>query len=160
MAGEKFERARVRLYGHLESHLEDARLKLSSCLSDCQWAADAAGVVPDFAVDPGRAELIDQQIAQLDHSLSKAPQKHNEAVVRLAEVPGYGAEAAQQVIAEVGPEAAAFPSAGQLVSGLGAGPEREESAEVSRNNNSPKGKLRMCAHTASSKSCPIPTVIP
>jgi transposase len=178
-------RERVRLYGHLESHLEDARLKLSSCLSDLLGvsgrrmlqalsegetdAAKLAGMAdkavratPEQLQDAlcgvatlhplhrqilrlilERAELIDQQIAKLDHSLSEALQKHNEAVVRLAEIPGYGAEAAQQVIAEVGPEAAAFPSAGQLASWMGACPGREESAEVSRNNHSPKGNRQM-----------------
>jgi hypothetical protein len=35
---------------------------------------------------------------------------HQDAVQRLAEVPGFGVDSAQQIIAEVGPTAATFPS--------------------------------------------------
>ena len=146
---------RVRLYGQWESPREEARLKLSSGLSDWlgvsgqrmlqAWAkgeTDPAklAAMADKAV---RVVLIDQQIAKLDHSLAAALKQHNGAVVRLAEVPGYGAEAAPQVIAEVGPEAAALPSAGHLASGVGACPGREESAEVARHHKSPKGNRPM-----------------
>ena len=39
-----------------------------------------------------------------------------DAIVRLAELPGLGVDSAQQIIAEIGPTAAAFPSAAQLAS--------------------------------------------
>ena len=74
--------------------------------------------------------------------------------MRLAEVPGYGVASAQQVIAEVGPAAATFPSPGQLSSWVGICPGREESAAVSKNNRSPKGNqvmrrvLNQVAHAA------------
>jgi len=74
--------------------------------------------------------------------------------LRLAEVPGYGVASAQQVIAEVGPAAATFPSPGQLSSWVGICPGREESAAVSKNNRSPKGNqvmrrvLNQVAHAA------------
>ena len=64
-------------------------------------------------------------------------------MLRLAEVPGYGVDSAQQVIAEVGPAAATFPSPEQLSSWVGTCPGREESAEVSKNNRSPKGNRMM-----------------
>jgi transposase len=47
------------------------------------------------------------------------------------------------VIAKVGPAAVAFPSAEQLSSWVGTCPGREESAEVSKNNCSPKGNRMM-----------------
>ena len=68
---------------------------------------------------------------------------HKDAVLRLAEVPGFGIDSAQQVIAEVGPAAATFPSPQQLSSWVGACPGREESAEISSSNRSPKGNRAM-----------------
>jgi transposase len=90
-----------------------------------------------------RLELIDRQIAELDQAIADALRAFHEAVQRLAEVPGYGVDSAQQVIAEVGPQAATFPSAAQMASWVGACPGREESAEVSKTNRSPKGNRQM-----------------
>jgi transposase len=90
-----------------------------------------------------RLELIEQQIETLDQSIADALKNYHAAVLRLAEVPGYGADSAQQVIAEVGPEAATFPSGAQLASWVGACPGREESAEVSKTDRSPKGNRQM-----------------
>jgi transposase len=87
-----------------------------------------------------RLDLIEGQIATLDRNIAAALQDYQDAVQRLAEVPGYGVDSAHQVIAEVGPTAASFPSAEQLSSWVGTCPGREESAEVSKNNRSPKGK--------------------
>src|SRR3984957_12409558 len=95
---------------------------------------------------PGR--LNNKQIVEINRALRARPSDagmrealhaYHDAVLRLAEVPGYGIDSAQQVIAEVGPAAAVFPSAEQLSSWVGTCPGREESAEVSRNNRSPKG---------------------
>jgi transposase len=58
-------------------------------------------------------------------------------------VPGLGADSAQQIIAEVGPQAATFPSAEQLASWVGCCPGREESAEVSKSDRSPKGNRQV-----------------
>jgi transposase len=58
-------------------------------------------------------------------------------------VPGYGIDSAHQVIAEVGAGAESFPSPEQLSSWVGTCPGREESAEVSKNNRSPKGNRMM-----------------
>jgi len=90
-----------------------------------------------------RQELIDQQMAELDQAIADALRPFHEAVQRLAEVPGYGVDSAQQVIAEVGPQAATFPSAAQMASWVGTCPGREESAEVSKTNRSPKGNRQM-----------------
>ena len=90
-----------------------------------------------------RLELVEHQIEVLDQSVGQALRAHQDAVLRLAEVPGYGVDSAQQVIAEVGPAAATFPSSEQLSSWVGTCPGREESAEVSKNNRSPKGNRMM-----------------
>jgi hypothetical protein len=50
--------------------------------------------------------LIDEQIGQLDLEMASLLSEHQDAVERLAEVPGLGVDSAQQIIAEVGPTAA------------------------------------------------------
>ena len=76
-----------------------------------------------------RLGLIDEHIAKLNTMTAQAMDAHQDAVVRLAEVPGFGVNLAQQVIAEVGPQASSFPSAAQLSSWVGTCPGQEESAE-------------------------------
>ncbi len=88
-------------------------------------------------------ELLDEQIAVLEREISSALQPHQAVVERLADIPGLGLDSAQQIIAEIGPEAAAFPSAGQAASWVGVCPGREESAGESHNNRSPKGNRAM-----------------
>ena len=90
-----------------------------------------------------RLELIESQIEILDRKTAAALGEYHDAVQRLAEVPGFGIDSAQQIIAEVGPAAASFPSPEQLASWVGVCPGREESAEVSKNNRSPKGNRMM-----------------
>lgn len=90
-----------------------------------------------------RLDLVEKQIQTLDAKAAEALREHHRAVQRLAEVPGFGIDSAHQVIAEVGPDAAAFPSPEQLSSWVGTCPGREESAEISNNNRSPKGNRMM-----------------
>ncbi len=87
--------------------------------------------------------LLDQQISQLDQEMATLLSRHRDAVERLALVPGLGADSAQQIIAEVGAQAATFPSAKQLASWVGACPGDEESAGVSKTHRSPKGNRHM-----------------
>ena len=47
-------------------------------------------------------QLIDEQIGQLDQEMANLLRQHQDAVQRLAEVPGLGVDSAQQIIAEVG----------------------------------------------------------
>ncbi|PYX86084.1 MAG: hypothetical protein DMG70_01510 [Acidobacteria bacterium] len=77
-------------------------------------------------------QLIEQQIGRLDQEIASLLCAHQDAVQRLAEVPGLGVDSAQQIIAEVGAQAATFPSAKNLVSWVGACPGDEESAGVNR----------------------------
>ena len=90
-----------------------------------------------------RLALIEKHMEMLDKSIAGALHRYREAVERLAEVPGYGIDSAHQVIAEVGAGAESFPSPEQLSSWVGTCPGREESAEVSNNNRSPKGNRMM-----------------
>jgi len=87
--------------------------------------------------------LIDEQIGQLDQEMADLLSRHQDAVRRLAEVPGLGVDSAQQIIAEVGATAATFPSAKQLSSWVGACPGDEESAGVNYSHRSPNGNRNM-----------------
>src|SRR5499425_179104 len=88
-------------------------------------------------------QLIEQQIGQLDQEMASLLREHQDAVRRLAEVPGLGVDSAQQIIAEVGAKAASFAAAKNLVWWVGACPGEEESAGVNRSKRSPKGNRQM-----------------
>jgi transposase len=99
-------------------------------------------------------QFIEQQMTQLDQEIASLLTQHQDAVMRLSEVPGLGVDSAQQIIAEVGATAATFPTDKNLVSWVGACPGDEESAGVSRSHRSPKGNrnlrrlLNQCASAA------------
>jgi transposase len=86
-----------------------------------------------------RLELLEAQMDTLDQLIAGALTAHQAAITRLAELPGLGVDSAQQIIAEIGPTAAAFPSASQLASWVGVCPGRHESAGESSSNRSAKG---------------------
>jgi transposase len=87
--------------------------------------------------------LLEVQMRELEEALAELLRPHRDQVERLAEVPGLGVDSAQQIIAEVGPTAATFPSAGQLASWVGACPGAEESAGVNASPRRPKGNWQM-----------------
>ena len=87
--------------------------------------------------------LIEEQIGQLDQEMASLLRQHQDAVERLAEVPGLGVDSAQQIIAEVGPTAATFPSDKCLSSWVGACPGDDESGGVNYSHRSPKGNRHM-----------------
>jgi transposase len=86
-----------------------------------------------------RLKLLDQQIEKLSEMSARALKKHPDAVVRLAKVPGWGAESAQQMIAEIGVDAEAFASAGEFASWAGVCPGSNVSAEENQSSRCPKG---------------------
>jgi transposase len=86
---------------------------------------------------------IEAQIEALDQEMGRLLRHHQDAVQRLAAVPGLGVDSAQQIIAEVGETAATFPSSKHLASWVGACPGDEESAGVSASHRSPKGNRQM-----------------
>ncbi len=90
-------------------------------------------------LDLERLQVLDRHMENLDQMTAQALKQHEEAVIRLAEVPGLGVDSAQQIIAEVGAAAQTFPSAAQFASWVGTIPGSEESAEQNHSSRSPKG---------------------
>jgi transposase len=82
---------------------------------------------------------IDAVIESLDQLLAEDLKKHEEAIIRLAEVPGLGVDSAQRLIAEIGVDAEAFPSADAFASWFGGCPGSNVSAEQNHGSRSPKG---------------------
>jgi transposase len=141
------------------AELADGRLHVSQAdLMDALRATPHAVHRQVLTLYLARLELLESQMAVLDSSLAQALEEHQEAVLRWAEVPGLGIDSAQQILAEIGPQAAAFPSAGQFASWVGICPGRQESAGESHNNRSPKGNralrrlLNQAAHAAVKKN--------
>jgi transposase len=62
---------------------------------------------------------MNEQIATLNTMIAQAMKPYQEAVIRLAEVPGFGIDSAQQMIAEVGASAAKFSSAAEFTPWVG-----------------------------------------
>ena len=104
-----------------------------------------------------RLKLLDEQIGQLSQMSATALNQHQQAVARLAQVPGFGVESAQQMIAEVGVDAEAFAAAGEFASWCGACPGSDVSAEENHSTQCPKGNryvrrvLSEAAHAAVKK---------
>lgn len=101
-----------------------------------------------------RLQMLDEQIAKLNSLIAQAMKPHQDAVIRLAEVPGLGIDSAQQIIAEVGVTASSFSSAVEFSSWVGTCPGKEESAEQNSSSRSAKGNkymrrlLNQAAHAA------------
>ena len=176
---------RVQLQNRLECLLEEARIKLSSLVSDLlgQSARRMLQALADGETNPAslaalgdrrlratseqlcdalgacrnlhsvyrellrltleELQLLEKQIHALDQQMASLLSAHQDAVKRLAEVPGLGVDSAQQIIAEVGASAATFPSAKHLASWVGVCPGHNESAGVSYGHRSPKGNRQM-----------------
>lgn len=88
-------------------------------------------------------ELIDNQVNQLDQEMANMLRSHEDQVRRLAEVPGLGADSAQQILAQVGVSAATFPSKKDLASWVGVCCGDNESAGVNPSHRCPKGNRPM-----------------
>ena len=88
-------------------------------------------------------QFLEQQMGQLDQEIANLLRPHEDAVKRLAEVPGLGVDSAQQIIAEVGPTVATFPSDKQLCSWVAVCPGDNESGGVNYSHRSPKGNRQL-----------------
>src|SRR5256885_5904256 len=94
--------------------LADARLRatpeqLCDALGACTDLQPVYRRLLNMALE--QLQFLEQQIGQLDQEMASLLHPHQDAVQRLAEVPGLGVDSAQQIIAEVGSTAATFPSA-------------------------------------------------
>jgi len=86
---------------------------------------------------------IERQITDLEQVLEAALAQHLNAIERLCEIPGISVRTAQQIIAEIGPRAEAFASAGKLASWVAVCPGQQESAGVCVSSRSAKGNWMM-----------------
>ncbi|MCA1561632.1 MAG: transposase [Acidobacteria bacterium] len=87
--------------------------------------------------------VIEDHLGQLDQQMADLLAEHHDAVQRLAEVPGFGVDSAQQIIAEVGAAAATFPSPKHLAPWMSTCPGTEESAGKNYSHRCPKGNRQM-----------------
>jgi len=124
-----------------DQHLRATSAELRDALGACTELNPVYRRLVRLALDD--LQLIEQHIGQVDQEIASLLREHQDAVQRLAEVPGLGVDSAQQIIAEVGAKAATFPCAKNLVSWVGACPGDEESAGVNRSKRSPKGNRQM-----------------
>jgi transposase len=88
-------------------------------------------------------EQLAAHIERLEIQMTQALENWEPAASRLREIPGISHVAAQQIIAEVGPEATAFLAPEKLSSWVGVCPGTQQSAEVSYSSRSAKGNPMM-----------------
>jgi transposase len=120
--------------------LGDAQLKCSKAeLADALTGSPQPLQLQVLQLFLERLKLLDEQIEQLEKMTAEQLQKHEQAVIRIAEIPGFGVNSAQQIIAEIGPDVSAFPSADAFSSWIGCCPGSNESAEENHSSRSPKG---------------------
>jgi transposase len=129
------------LAGLADRQLRATQEELCDALGACTELNPVYRLLLKMALEELR--LIEEQIVQLDQEMARLLSHHEDAVQRLAEVPGLGVDSAQQIIAEVGATAVTFPSAKQLSSWVGACPGDMESAGVNYSHRSPKGNRNM-----------------
>jgi transposase len=86
-------------------------------------------------------KLVDEQREELLQLAATAMHEHQAAVTRLSAMPGLRVLAAQQIVAEAGPQASAFPTAAQFSSWIGVCPGRNESAGENHSSHCAKGNM-------------------
>ena len=92
-----------------------------------------------------RLNLIEGQIAELESMIAEAMKAHQDAVVRLSQLPGLGVDSAQQIIAEIALVRRAFRQLGNWRHGWECAPESRR-AWVSPAATGPlKGTVRCAA---------------
>ena len=74
-----------------------------------------------------QVRLLRRQVEEINQATAEAMQTHIAALHRLTKMPGVDLYAAQELLAEIGPQAAAFPSAEQFASWVGICPGSQES---------------------------------
>ena len=124
--------------------LADQRLRATraNCPTRSVRAGSSSRLSPALKMALEELQLIEAQIDVLDQEMARLLSPHQDAVQRLAEVPGSGVDSAQQIIAEVGPEAATFPRRSTWPPGWGVSRRRRERGRE-RSHRSPKGNRQM-----------------
>jgi transposase len=86
-----------------------------------------------------QVQLLRRQVEEINQALAEAMKEHIAPLHRLTKIPGVDLYAAQELLSEIGPKAAAFPSAEQFASWVGVCPGSQESAGVNYSHRSAKG---------------------
>jgi len=86
-----------------------------------------------------QVQLLRKQIEELNQTIAAAMKDHILILHRLSKIPGVDLYSAQELISEIGPKAAAFPSPEQFASWVGVCPGSNESAGVNYSSSSAKG---------------------
>lgn len=86
-----------------------------------------------------QVRLFRRQVEEINRALAEAMQEHLTALHRLTKIPGVDLYAAQELLAEIGPKATAFASAGQFASWVGVCPGSQQSAGINYSQRSAKG---------------------
>jgi transposase len=86
-----------------------------------------------------QVRLVRRQVEEINQALVEAMKEHVAPLHRLTKIPGVDLYAAQELVSEIGPRAAAFASAEQFASWVGVCPGSQESAGVNYSHRSPKG---------------------
>jgi len=86
-----------------------------------------------------QVRLLRRQVEEINQALAEAMKEHVAALHRLSKIPGVDLYAAQELLAEIGPKAAAFASAERFASWVGVCPGSQESAGVNYSRRSAKG---------------------
>jgi transposase len=85
------------------AELGDERLRCSRAeLADALRGAPQPAQLAVLKLFLARLALLDQQIESLDTMAAEELKTHEDAVIRVAEIPGFGVDSAQQLIAEGG----------------------------------------------------------
>ena len=84
-------------------------------------------------------ELLRRQIEEINTELARVMKDHVAVLRRLGKMPGIDLFAAQELLAKIGPRAAAFATADQFASWVGLCPGTQESAGACYSRRSAKG---------------------
>jgi transposase len=84
-------------------------------------------------------EFLEGLIARYDARIEEAMAPLDQAAGRLRAIPGVGEQAAEVILAEVGPDMTPFPTAGHLSSWAGLCPGNDQTAGKQRNGKTTKG---------------------
>jgi transposase len=84
-------------------------------------------------------ESLEGLIARFDARIDEAMGRFDEAAGRLRAIPGVGEQAAEVIMAELGPDMTPFPTAGHLSSWAGLCPGNDQSAGKQRDGKTTKG---------------------